>query len=143
MTIKELPQNLCITLKRFNLDFMTMMTEKLDDRIEFPRELDMKPYTAEFLRKDVVSEVDQNSDQKTELKQSSDEMKDDEEKVAFRSDEYYKYILKGVIIHEGTASGGHYYSYIQERIPGDIRAGKWYMFNDRQVEEWNVEEMAE
>merc|ERR1712113_180141 len=64
-TIKKLPRHLCITLKRFNLNYVTMQTEKLNDRVEFPMELDMMPYTSEFLRKDVHQE---NPNNKQKLK---------------------------------------------------------------------------
>ena len=42
-----------------------------------------------------------------------------------------KYVLKGVIVHSGTAQYGHYTSYIQDR-KGEK---KWYLFNDAHVTE--------
>ena len=41
-----------------------------------------------------------------------------------------KYKLKSVIIHEGTMSFGHYYTYTR-----NITTDKWYKFNDKIVEE--------
>ncbi len=50
------------------------------------------------------------------------------------NNEYYNYILKGVVVHLGYADSGHYYSYIQERKDG----GKWFQFNDTVVRNFNV-----
>jgi hypothetical protein len=52
--------------------------------------------------------------------------------VRSRPDEYYEYELKGMVIHTGSLHGGHYYSFIQERLEGD-QEGKWYEFNDTRV----------
>lgn len=57
----------------------------MNDYCEFPLNLDMKPYTKEFLS----------------------------EKQEFRPNSYYEYTLKGTVIHHGTSEAGHYYSYIK------------------------------
>ena len=46
-TIKTLPPCLPIHLKRFDLDYTTFQTVKLNERFEFPLELNMFPYTLE------------------------------------------------------------------------------------------------
>jgi ubiquitin C-terminal hydrolase len=46
-TIKRLPPCLPIHLKRFDLDYTTFQTVKLNERFEFPLELNMFPYTLE------------------------------------------------------------------------------------------------
>ncbi len=46
-----------------------------------------------------------------------------------------KYRLRGVIIHSGQATGGHYYSYICVRNSEDPRLGKWFKFDDGDVSE--------
>jgi len=40
-----LPPTLIFNLKRFEMDYNTMRTLKINDRIEFPMTLNMKPYT--------------------------------------------------------------------------------------------------
>lgn len=40
----------------------------------------------------------------------------------------YIYDLFSVMIHSGSASGGHYYAYIK-----DFRNDKWLCFNDQSV----------
>jgi hypothetical protein len=38
-----------MTLKRFEFDFDTMQRQKVNDYFEWPNDLDMSPYTAEYL----------------------------------------------------------------------------------------------
>lgn len=45
--IKKLPPTIFFTLKRFALNYETMETTKVNDRLEFPMVLDMYPYTKE------------------------------------------------------------------------------------------------
>lgn len=40
----------------------------------------------------------------------------------------YVYELFSIMIHSGSASGGHYYAYIK-----DFENGQWYCFNDQSV----------
>ena len=43
--IKKLPPTLCIQLKRFDYDWERECAIKFNDYFEFPRQLDMEPYT--------------------------------------------------------------------------------------------------
>lgn len=40
----------------------------------------------------------------------------------------YKYELFSIMIHSGSASGGHYYAYIK-----DFQTNQWFCFNDQNV----------
>lgn len=40
----------------------------------------------------------------------------------------YTYELFAIMIHSGSASGGHYYAYIKE-----FENSEWYCFNDQSV----------
>lgn len=40
----------------------------------------------------------------------------------------YKYELFSIMIHSGSASGGHYYAYIK-----DFKTNEWFCFNDQSV----------
>jgi len=42
-------------------------------------------------------------------------------------DQYFKYKLKGLVIHTGSADSGHYYSFIEDKDK------HWYEFNDSHV----------
>ena len=43
--------------------------------------------------------------------------------------DYFRYTLKGVVVHMGTADSGHYYSFIADR---ENDSG-WFEFNDKDV----------
>ena len=48
----------------------------------------------------------------------------------------------GVVVHSGQASGGHYYSYIKQRINEESGVvDKWYRFDDVDVSECNVDQV--
>jgi hypothetical protein len=53
-------------------------------------------------------------------------------------DIYYKYKLKGTVVHYGTADGGHYYSFIKDR-----ESEKWYEFNDVLVRDYDPADLHE
>ena len=81
-----------------------------------------------------------------------------------RPEWYYKYQLRGVLAHTGTADSGHYYSFIkvfmcsatvlfvavfftyfrrlQVRDARNGRDEKWFEFNDRVVREFNEANLA-
>jgi len=40
-----------------------------------------------------------------------------QEEIVLKEPEYYRYKLKGIVVHTGTADFGHYYSYIE--VGGD------------------------
>ena len=80
---------------------------KINDRFEFPLEIDMTPYNVDYLKEPpMVLEPDIFS-------------------------------LVGVLVHSGTAESGHYYSYIQERPASVPNYSKWVEFNDVDVTEFN------
>jgi hypothetical protein len=41
------------------------------------------------------------------------------EPIPFKEDEYYEYVLAGVLVHTGSADRGHYYSFVRERFLED------------------------
>lgn len=82
-SLKYMPNFLVFALRRFEFNFDTMNRNKIDDRFEFPFEINMKEYTTEFLNQKKLHQ-----------------------------DSYYEYKLKGAVIHHGKAEQGHYFSYI-------------------------------
>ncbi|XP_077513422.1 ubiquitin carboxyl-terminal hydrolase-like faf isoform X2 [Amblyomma americanum] len=123
LCIKKLPPILAIQLKRFDYDWERECAIKFNDYFEFPRELDMEPYTVRGLAR------------------MEGELMDDEE--AAEADELggTHYRLTGIVVHSGQASGGHYYSYILTRPPGG--AYRWYKFDDGEVSECRMDEEEE
>jgi ubiquitin carboxyl-terminal hydrolase 9/24 len=133
--IKKLPPTIILHLKRFELDYETMRLNKLNDRCEFPTTLDLKPYTEEGIA--AKEAVAQKAAAKSE-EGKDDDKKEDEIPLTY-SDDYYNYELRGVVVHTGSANGGHYYSFIKERPrPGESpESCKWYEFNDTIVRDFN------
>ena len=80
---------------------------KINDRFEFPMEIDMAPYNIDYL------------------------------KDPAESPQPDIFALVGVLVHSGTAESGHYYSYIQERPTLSSGASKWVEFNDTDVSEFS------
>lgn len=48
LCLNKLPPVLVIQLKRFEYDFEKVCAIKFNDYFEFPRELDVEPYTGQF-----------------------------------------------------------------------------------------------
>lgn len=84
--IAKLPPVLTMSLQRFDLDYETWNRFKIDDRFEYPLELDVRKFLS------------------------------DEAKIVNDSEDKYIYELKSIVIHRGGAYGGHYYAYIRDDL---------------------------
>ena len=129
---KTLPNLLLVHLKRFDLDFTTFETVKLNSKMDFPTVLNMRKYCKEYLEAEDLknsnpqnqdggeSESKGDNDQDDEYGESGgtpsgkgkNEEEEEEEEV---NEEDYEYDLVGVLVHMGVAQGGHYYSFISKR----------------------------
>lgn len=54
--------------------------------------------------------------------------------------DYFKFNLRGVVVHSGTADSGHYYSFIQESKTNATE--KWLEFNDSYVWEYEKSRLS-
>lgn len=117
LCIKKLPKILAIQLKRFDYDYERETAIKFNDYFEFPRILDMQPYTVNGLAQ-IEGEV----------------IEDD---LSTSQKEYTRYELNGIVVHSGQASGGHYYSFILDR---NGHSPKWHKFDDGDVTEWKLDD---
>ena len=117
-----------------------METIKLNDRLDFPHYIDMRP----FCKVAMPTPADRTASDSAKAAEGKDEEgkasegRKAEEKTAEaeeeRGAEYYQYVLRGVVVHTGSANGGHYYSFIQERGEGgDDADGRWLKMNDSVV----------
>lgn len=86
LCVKKLPPILGIQLKRFEYDFERVCAIKFNDYFEFPRDLDMEPYTVSGLAKIEGEIIDCDLDPNA-------------------SDTCTKYRLSGIVVHSGQASG--------------------------------------
>ncbi|XP_060232828.1 probable ubiquitin carboxyl-terminal hydrolase FAF-X isoform X1 [Meriones unguiculatus] len=132
LLIKKLPSVLAIQLKRFDYDWERECAIKFNDYFEFPRELDMEPYTVAG----VTKLEDDCVDPQTHL------IKQNEQSESVISG-CTKYRLVGVLVHSGQANGGHYYSYIIQRNGKDSKRGRWFKFDDRDVTECKMDDDEE
>ena len=73
-----------LSLNRFELDYETWQRKKINDKFEYPLELDMYKYTTAAAH---GQELDPDTT---------------------------NYELKAILIHAGNAGGGHYYTYIKD-----------------------------
>jgi len=127
-SLKILPSTIALAFKRFALDFVTFQTTKLNDKMTFPDNLNLKPYTKEGL-----AWAEYNAIIKEGKKAKAPE-------VELKDESYYEYTLRGVIVHMGTATAGHYYSYIKEN-PSQQNS-RWFEFNDTVVREFDPSQLA-
>ncbi|CAB3237376.1 unnamed protein product [Arctia plantaginis] len=122
LCLNKLPPVLVIQLKRFEYDFEKVCAIKFNDYFEFPRELDVEPYTAWGLAR---AEGDAS------LWEGGDE----------KAQETH-YQLSGIVVHSGQASGGHYYSYVLLRDNGS-ETGRWVKLDDGDVSECGMHDDEE
>ena len=126
---RKLPKILCFNTMRYTFNMVTMMKEKVNTHFSFPLRLDMSQYMEVNLM-------------------GPDKLQDDDEKNGsnFTEDsesECYEYELIGVTVHTGTADGGHYYSFIRDRINQSKNGqDKWYLFNDAEVKPFDPSQIA-
>lgn len=128
LCIKKLPTVLAIQLKRFDYDWERECAIKFNDYFEFPRVLDMEPYTVRGLAK-------------IEGETIEEELVVCDEDTLTGTSICTKYDLSGIVVHSGQASGGHYYSYILYKHKDGTK--KWYKFDDGDVTECKLDDNEE
>ena len=98
--ISQLPNILVVHLQRLLYNYDTMMNEKINSRLEFPKEFSIEPYTVEGVE--------------AREKIGNENLKDLPKDFFLHGKDpaYYEYKLVGVVIHSGVAEAGHYFSYI-------------------------------
>lgn len=117
LCVRKLPPVLAIQLKRFEYDYERDCAIKFNDYFEFPRELDMEPYTGNAPQANFVSSFEHNLTFELFFNIVSGLAKMEGEVIEYEdeldeSQSTTKYQLTGIVVHSGQASGGHYFSYI-------------------------------
>ncbi len=100
LKFQSFPYILSLQLKRFDFDYNTMSRFKLSNSVSFPEILNVKKYLN----------------------------LDEEEKESSITQPLCDYELFSIMIHSGSATGGHYYAYIKS-----FDTDQWYNFNDEKV----------
>jgi ubiquitin C-terminal hydrolase len=179
----ELPDTLVVHLKRFALDYETFQRTKVNDLLVFEDNLDMWPFTRQHMweAEGLGSVVHGYEEVRLKQLESALELAPEDERAALKAEleqerarmaewlspppherlrkEDCQYRLRGVLVHAGTALGGHYYSFVKER-PADAGArtrglprgssssseegeeGGWREFNDDVVREVVMDEVS-
>ncbi|XP_062973357.1 ubiquitin carboxyl-terminal hydrolase 47 isoform X2 [Elgaria multicarinata webbii] len=141
------PYLLTLQLKRFDFDYTTMHRIKLNDRMTFPEELDMgsfidiedeSPQTESCTDSGAENEGSCHSDQMSNDFSNDDgvdegiclESSSTAERISKVANEKNSllYELFSVMVHSGSAAGGHYYACIKS-----FSDDQWYSFNDQHV----------
>ncbi|KAM6464720.1 ubiquitin carboxyl-terminal hydrolase 47 isoform 4-T4 [Liasis olivaceus] len=142
------PYLLTLQLKRFDFDYTTMHRIKLNDRMTFPEELDMGSFIDIEDEKSPQTESCTDSGAENEGSCHSDQMSNDfsnddgiDEGICLESSSAAERISKvvseknsllyelfSVMVHSGSAAGGHYYACIKS-----FSDDQWYSFNDQHV----------
>ncbi|XP_053247009.1 ubiquitin carboxyl-terminal hydrolase 47 isoform X1 [Podarcis raffonei] len=142
------PYLLTLQLKRFDFDYTTMHRIKLNDRMTFPEELDMGSFIDTEDEKSPQTESCTDSGAENEGSCHSDQMSNDfsnddgvDEGICLESNSAAERISKAaseknsllyelfsVMVHSGSAAGGHYYACIKS-----FTDDQWYSFNDQHV----------
>lgn len=95
---------------------------KLNDRVTFPKYLDLNPYVE-------GGEIASLRQSGQGLSESSDhDVLDPNVRPVPTPDKPYYYELFAILIHRGSALGGHYYAYIKS-----FENDQFFDFNDSQV----------
>lgn len=77
---------------------------------------------------------------------SADDLNEEQMHILKRKvpENYYKYKLKGIVVHEGTADQGHYYSFIADREKNrEKKNSGWFVFNDTLVRDFDPADIPE
>lgn len=118
--IKRIPKYMCIQLKRFDYDWESNRSLKFDDYFQFPRRLDVSPYTYDSLNKGRLGEHDMMDTATSTQAQETN------------------YELVGVVVHSGQANAGHYYSFIKSNTPPTNKPGTVSLSQEiRELEQLN------
>jgi len=105
------PDVLTLQLKRFDFNYHTLARIKVNNQLVFPHVLDMNKHL-----------------------NTSSSFQSSEINAVSLDPKYNMYNLNSVVIHSGSAGGGHYYSYVKVD-------GNWYEFNDSTVSKISEKEI--
>ncbi|XP_064621669.1 ubiquitin carboxyl-terminal hydrolase 34-like isoform X2 [Lineus longissimus] len=128
---RKLPKILCFNTMRYTFNMVTMMKEKVNTHFSFPLRLSV----ADYMEQNLLG-PDKLADEE-DVNKIDDDNNDDEDGNSF------EYELIGVTVHTGTADGGHYYSFIRDRLnKAESGHDRWFLFNDAEVKPFDPCQIA-
>jgi hypothetical protein len=142
-----LPLHLIIHIKRFDFDHSKMKVKKKTGYFSFPQTLDMSPFL--YADGSITDACACSGGTRDESLIHSGESNGS---TGSSNTHSTKYSLGGIVIHEGSAQCGHYYSLVRERCPCLPDAnfgldetgrynGSWYRLDDEEVSPFSLEEL--
>lgn len=150
------PYLLTMQLKRFDFDYTTLHRIKLNDRMTFPAVLNLNHLiepeqvgSEEPTSNSLEVSSDEGIDEGIEIESnmtgtsahnsslSSEAVANDKNAKAAGAKGPYVYELFSIMVHSGSAAGGHYYAYIKS-----FKDGEWYSFNDQHVSKVTYEDIT-
>ena len=160
MLIAETPNVLILHLKRLEYNFETDRIEKLQSQFKFPHVLDLKPYSYyEVMGNEGRLESNENEQEPEEddMAGVGKKVSKKEEESEFqhpKEEDCFEYKLVGVNVHQGSATSGHYWSYINTNRGGGVEEENdpnwlqtendpWMEFNDSRVSDYRFENLDE
>ena len=125
--IGQLPNTMVLHLKRFDLDFQTFETVKLNNRMAFSTRLNMLKYTKEGIEAEEGKELAALNAAEARRDEEGSSGSGSGTGIGYESSAAevleldpldFEYELQGVLVHAGIAQGGHYYSFICDTDSG-------------------------
>lgn len=130
--LAKLPHTFVVQLKRFEFDFKNGMRVKIQERLEFPNKLNLRPFSEAAVLEAEAAEAAAAAGVSQEAGKGAAE-------TSSLPASFFEYELKGVVVHIGSAFAGHYYSFVKERGPN----GRWLCMDDTSVTLWDPSRMEE
>jgi uncharacterized UBP type Zn finger protein len=99
--LSQLPNVLVVHLQRIIFDFNTFRNEKINTLFEFPKMLDLKPYSYhEVMKNEGRVKKEKTDDEEGEAEEKKEE---DEDNVQPEEETCFDYKLVGIVMHSGSA----------------------------------------
>uniref|UniRef100_A0A1I7VC83 Ubiquitin carboxyl-terminal hydrolase 47 n=1 Tax=Loa loa TaxID=7209 RepID=A0A1I7VC83_LOALO len=155
LRIIKFPYLLSIQLKRFDFDCNTLHRIKLNDKMTFPALLNLNEFVYDATKSEppkkmnwasavsVPRKKDEStiskpnlSDYVSRAEQNDGHLDEQEIDMLLKRDGPFLYELFSVMVHQGSASGGHYFAYIK-----NMDQDKWFCFNDSSVTSASIEDI--
>ncbi|KAM3720075.1 Ubiquitin carboxyl-terminal hydrolase [Dirofilaria immitis] len=155
LRIIKFPYLLSIQLKRFDFDCNTLHRVKLNDKMTFPALLNLNEFVYDATKSEPPKKMswasavsmprkkDESTTSKPNLsdyvsraEQNNGHLDEQEVDMLLKRDGPFLYELFSVMVHQGSASGGHYFAYIK-----NMDQDRWFCFNDSSVTHASIEDI--